>query len=56
MTKTDLLKSIEQIVAQQEGGETDPEAAHAQAEALLLRYIDDAAITTAYRQIERWYA
>lgn len=51
MTRDDLLAKLR---AMAEGG--DPEGNHSDADDLLLEYINDAEVKTAYHAIEKWYA
>jgi hypothetical protein len=51
MTKIELLAFLERCQRSD-----DPEAAHSDADAALLAYINDPEITAAYEAIKRWYA
>lgn len=51
MTRSELLKYLTDLAVS-----TDTEAAHAEADARLLMYLDDAEITEAYDAIAKWYA
>ncbi len=53
MSKDELLDRLKTIANRTSG---DPENDHADADELLLDYIDDPRITEAYEEIERWYA
>lgn len=53
MTKADLIKELNKIRARQE---RDEEVNHSDADNLLLKYINSAAVTKAYDDIEKWYA
>lgn len=51
MTKDELIAALH-LCAQN----SDTEMAHSEADALLLSYICDADIRTAYNAVEKWYA
>ena len=53
LTIQELRKQLIEIV-KRDG--TDPEADHCEADALLLNYIGDAKVTTAFSNIKKWYA
>ncbi len=54
MTKEEILKGLETCRIE---GKEDPEAAHVHAVELLVRYIGDAEIISAFNRIESlWYA
>ena len=55
MTKEELLTKL-LVLKEIERRERDPERGHAEADALLLAYIDDVKIAEAYNSIEKWYA
>ena len=51
MTRDELLTKL------RECAETpDPEVAHELADEALIEYINDAAVTEAFEQVDRWYA
>lgn len=51
MNKKELLKKLKKL---KDSG--DKEAAHAMADDYLLEYINDEKITSAFKDIEKWYA
>jgi hypothetical protein len=51
MSKEELLKKLKELAT---GG--DPEGAHADADRLLLDFINDPAVTEAFDAIDKWYA
>ena len=51
ITKEDLLKHLQELRE-----ESDIELGHAEADALLLEFIDDHDISLAFRAIKKWYA
>lgn len=51
LTKSELLEKLKQC-AQSD----DTEEAHSEADALIISYIDDEEIATAYTAVEKWYA
>jgi hypothetical protein len=51
MTKEQLLIALKNL-----SNNNDCEEAHVEADGLLLEYINDAEITKAFQQIEKWYA
>lgn len=51
MTRDELLEELRWLQ-----DDRDPESAHAEADRLLLAFIDDPEVTEAYRLIDRWYA
>lgn len=53
MTKDELIESL-QALANLSGD--DPETAHAEADDLLIEFINDAEIKAAYDSIVKWYA
>jgi hypothetical protein len=53
MTKEELLEKLEQCA---ELDKRDPEAAHSDADELLIDYIDDPEIKEAYESFGKWYA
>ena len=52
MTRDELILALQHL-AEHSG---DPEADHSAADALLLAYIGDPAVTEAFESIEKWYA
>ena len=52
MTKYDLIKKLEAL----ERDNYDPEKNHLEADNLLLEYIADKKITSAFKKITKWYA
>lgn len=53
MTKEELIKSLQRLSA---NGGCDPESDHGEADELLLDYIDDPDVRSAFNEIEKWYA
>lgn len=51
-----MAKLREELDKLYNGGVHDPEVAHAQADTLLLDYINDKEVTELYDQIQKWYA
>jgi hypothetical protein len=51
LTKARLLKKLEKCAKSY-----DTEAAHCDADALLVEYIDDEEIAEAYSKVDKWYA
>jgi hypothetical protein len=51
MTKADLIKQLRAL-----HGDGDQEINHAEADKLLLLFINDAEVTAAFDAIEKWYA
>ena len=51
LTKHQLLTVLQELA-----NTNDPESAHADADNLLLEYINDAAIKKAFHNIKKWYA
>ena len=51
MTKAELLEALRKCAQ-----DSDTEGAHAEADGLLLEYINDSEITEAYNAIEKWFA
>lgn len=51
LSKVQLLKKLEKCAKSY-----DTEAAHCDADALLVEYIDDEEIAEAYNKIDKWYA
>lgn len=51
MDKETLLKKLRDL-----DGAADPEHAHAEADKLLLEFINDEEITEAFNNLELWYA
>lgn len=51
LTRDELLKELKDL-----SGHYDAEVAHASADDLLLKFINDEEITAAFENIERWYA
>lgn len=52
MSKDELLVKLKAL----HGDDLDSEAAHIEADEWLLEYINDAEISEAYNEIEKWYA
>ncbi len=50
LTKAELIERLQKLSFQ------DPEAAHGEADQLLLDFIADEEIAAAYTAIEKWYA
>jgi len=49
--------SIEELIEQLKRlKDVEPEAAHSEADNLLLKFIGDARVTEAFEAIERWYS
>jgi hypothetical protein len=53
MDKETLIKKLNKLACE-EGAEAEDN--HAEADKLLIKYIDDKEITTAYNEIFKWYA
>jgi len=53
MTKEELIEELKKIASR---GSYDIEVNHAEADDLLLEYINDEEVTKAYSSIEKWYA
>lgn len=53
MTKEEAVETLRAIA---EASHSDPESAHADADDVLLNYIDDADIRAAFESVARWYA
>jgi len=51
MTKEELLEALKALIP-----DSPTEEAHMEADALLLKYINDLEITAAYDALEKWYA
>lgn len=51
MTREELLARLKALA-----GETDIEYAHGEADAALLAYINDEAVTTRFNRLKGWYA
>lgn len=51
MTRDELIQKLETLI-----GASDVEQAHYDADALLLKYINDADIAEAFSNIPKWYA
>ena len=51
LTKEDLIKRLKELQSSD-----DLECAHGEADALLLRFIDDEEVEEAFDEIDKWYA
>jgi hypothetical protein len=51
MTKEELIEKLKKLE-----NSDDPEIAHINADDLLMEYIDDAEILSAFEQIPKWYS
>lgn len=51
LSKAQLLKKLEKCAKSY-----DTESAHCDADALLVEYIDDEEVASAYNKIDKWYA
>ena len=51
-----LVSELNKIVERQESGDEDYESHHAEADELLLDYINDEKVTEAFNKIKKWYA
>lgn len=54
LTKAQLLKKLKKL--EKCAQSYDTEAVHCDADSLLIQYIDDEEIATAYGRIDKWYA
>ena len=54
ISRSNLLDSLKELA--QQGYNTDVEAVHAEADELLLNYINDSEIEKAFENVPRWYA
>lgn len=52
ISKAELLKELQELSKDS----ADPEASHAEADELLLRYVNDSEIEQAFDKVPRWYA
>ena len=53
ISKEELIKELKELT---ESGNTDSEALHAEADELLLNYINDPEIEKVFEEVPRWYA
>lgn len=55
MSREELIVRLE-LIAKRRETRRDPEMDHAEADELLLAYINDAGVSMAFESIEKWYA
>lgn len=56
MEKEELIKKLNEVMTPVKGRLRDAENWHSEADNLLLEYINDPEIATAYNKIKKWYA
>lgn len=52
ISREELISKLKELI----GDETDPEASHAEADELLLNYINDPEIEKAFEEVPKWYS
>jgi len=56
MTRDELLEQLRALAARADRDEDEPEQDHAVADGMLLAYINDPEVTSAFASIRKWYS
>jgi hypothetical protein len=55
MTKRELLARLERIIERDDSAFGSEDRDHREADAALLKFVDDPRITKAFKKIQKWY-